>query len=103
VASRVVSIHFPPLGFQKLTVSSSAVGLTVPTTDPKAVVRSAHFTVETANIRMRYDGSDPTTDTGELLYVGDVVELSNIEMVSDVKFIAVSSDGVIQIHYHGEH
>ncbi len=102
MAFRVIPHHYPPLGFQKLTVSSSAVGLTVPTTPVGAIVRSAHFTVETNNIRMRYDGTDPDTSTGELLYVGDVVELNNITMLSDVRLIAVASDGLIQIHYHGE-
>jgi hypothetical protein len=50
---------------------------------------------------MKVDGNDPTTSDGILLYIGDEVELLNVQMINNCRLIAVTSDGLIQIHYFG--
>ena len=96
---RAFPASYSPLGFQKLTVSSSSVGFTLPTQPP--FVRSVLFTVETANIRMKISGAVATTSDGLLLKDGDIVELSNTEMIKNCQLIAVSSDATVQIEYLG--
>ena len=60
------------LGYSALTVSNTAVGFTYP--------QGAHglmATVESANVRWRADGTDPTSTTGHLLSVGDIFTLDS--------------------------
>lgn len=100
MTQRVIPTYYSPVagsaGFQKLTVSTSAVGFTLPS---DVIVRSVIFTVETNPIRMKVNGENPTSTDGILLYVGDEVELTNTEMITNCKLIAQSSDGIVQIHY----
>lgn len=98
MTTRVLPSYYSPTGFQKLTVSSSAVGFTLPTT---VQTRAVIFTVETNQIRMKVDGNDPNATDGILLYVGDEVELTNVQMINNCKLIATGSDGLVQIHYFG--
>jgi len=95
---RTLPSYYSPTGFQKLTVSSSSVGLTIPVA-PQC--RAVIFTVESNQIRMRVDGSAVTATDGILLYVGDVVEVLNVDMINNCRLIAVGSDATIQIHYFG--
>lgn len=99
MTTRVLPSYYSPTGFQKLTVSSSAVGFTLPTSVPQT--RAVIFTVENNPIRMKVNGDDPTTTDGILLYVGDEIELTNVDMINNCRLIAQSSDGLVQIHYFG--
>lgn len=96
---RAFPAYYSPLGFQKLTVSSSSVGFTLPTQPPH--VRAVLFTVESANVRMKVSGAVATTTDGLLLKDGDIVELLNTEMIKNCQLIAVSSDATVQIEYFG--
>ena len=96
---KVLPLFYSPLGFQKLTVSSSAVGPTKPTVTP--TVRAITVTVETNSIRYRIDGSDPTTTDGHLLYDGDVLDITNVNSVNSLKMIAAGSDATVQITFYG--
>lgn len=49
-------------GFEQITVAAAALSLTVP-----ANARAAVMVVETAAIRYRLDGTDPTVDIGVLV------------------------------------
>ena len=96
---RALPVYYSPTGFQKLTVSSSSVGFTLPTT---LQTRAVIFTVEDAQCRMKVDGNAPTTTDGILLYVGDVVELTNVDMINNFRAIrTTSTDATFQIHYFG--
>ena len=97
--TKVLPLFYSPLGFQKLTVSSSAVGFTLPSVVP--TIRAVTVTVETNSIRYRLDGTDPDTSTGHLLYDGDVFDITNVNSILAFKAIAVSSDATIQITYFG--
>ncbi len=96
---RAFPTFYSPLGFQKLTVSSSAVGFTFPSVS--IPIRAVHLTVENADARYKVDGNSPTSTDGERLYDGDAVELTNVDMIKNFKAIAVSTDALFQIHYFG--
>jgi hypothetical protein len=99
VSIKVLPLFYSPLGFQKLTISTSAVGFTKPAVTP--TVRAVTVTVETNNIRYRIDGSDPDATTGHLLYDGDVLDITNVNSINSFKAIAVGSDATIHITYYG--
>lgn len=99
MSTKVLPLFYSPLGFQKLTVSSSPVGFTFPSVTP--TIRAITVTVETNSIRYRLDGSDPDTSTGHLLYDGDVLDITNVNSLKNFKAIAVTSDATIQITYYG--
>lgn len=95
---RVTIGNLKPCGFQKLTVSSAAVALTVPTTDDGITARTAAIVCESNDVRWRDDGVDPDSSTGMLL-------TANSDMIYDAKlpelrFIRVSADAVIDIAYY---
>lgn len=95
---RSYPVFYSPTGFQKLTVSGTAISFTVPTT---IVTRAVVFSVETDQIRFRVDGSDPDSTTGVILSPGDVVEITNVDMINNFTAIRVNTDAILQIHYFG--
>lgn len=95
---RALPTFYSPIGFQKLTVSDTAVGFTLPATP---VTRAVVFSVESDQIRFRVDGSDPDSTTGILLSAGDIVEITNVDMVNNFTAIRVTTDATLQIHYFG--
>lgn len=99
MSTKVLPLFYSPLGFQKLTVSSSAVGFTKPSVVP--TIRAVTVTVETNSIRYRIDGTDPDSSTGHLLYDGDVLELTNVNSINSFRAIATGSDATVQITYYG--
>lgn len=98
MTTRVLPSYYSPTDFQKLTVSSSPVGFTLPATPQ---TRAVIFTVENNPIRMKVDTGTVSATDGLLLYVGDEVELTNVEMINNCRLIAQSSDGLVQIQYFG--
>lgn len=88
-----------PKGYQQLTVSSTAVGLTLP--NPSC--NGAIITIETqGDIRWRDDNVAPDANTGHLCYAGNqVVELTNHVQVTQFQAIrAGSSDVTMNITYY---
>ena len=97
---RAFPIYFSPItdGYQDLTVSNSAVGLTLPTS---LTPRAAVITVESDQVRFTLDTTTPTSSKGHLLNVGDMLELANTEMLSNARFIRVTTDATLRITYFG--
>jgi hypothetical protein len=87
----------PPLGYEQLTVSNSAVGLTV----PAKPVRMAVVVVESNTIRFRDDGTNPTSTVGTPV-VANVTILICGRAVDTFKAIRVSGDAVLNIAYYGQ-
>jgi hypothetical protein len=83
-----------PVGFQKLTVSSTVIGLTVPAGTVRAMIA-----VESQAIRFRDDGT-PTASDGYPLAAGATIELYG-ESITGFKAIRQSSDATLQILYYG--
>lgn len=84
------------VGYESLTVTDTAGGLTRPNGRAKSYVGR----VETADIRYRGDGTAPTSGEGVLLQVGDIFVLNDSE-IDRTKFIRKgSTSGVIRGHYY---
>lgn len=88
----------------QLAVSSSAVGLTIPTeTAPGGATRNknvsyATIRCATANVRWRDDGTDPTASVGMPLSVGE--ELVYDGNPAAIKFIRQSADATLDISFY---
>jgi len=66
--------------FETITVSTTAVGLTGAKVQPSdaAPAKAAYMTVAGADIRYRYDGTDPTASVGHLLKDGNAIRLAGV-------------------------
>lgn len=87
------------IGFQSLTVGSTATAFAVA---QYAGVVYARYTVDTADVRVRLDGTAPTLTSGELHEsdTGQVYELHGARMVANTKLIrATGSDGKVNVHF----
>lgn len=88
--------------YEAITVAAVAIGFTAstrsPSNDPAAV--RAVCTLETAQIRYRYDGTDPTAAEGHLLNPGDVLVLEGAESLSRFRAIRTgASSGTLRVTY----
>ena len=95
--------YFSPISKQVLTVSSSAVGLTIPTTPQvRAILLTVEHTVSnTDTLRHWKTGDDPTTSEGQLLYSGDILEITNVSAISNLRLIASGNDMKVMVEYYG--
>ena len=86
------------VGFEQLTISNVALGLTVPDKTMYAV-----FQLETNNIRMRFDGTNPTAAIGHLLTTTDnILQMAGREIILRTKVIrAGGADGILNVSYFG--
>lgn len=81
--------------FETVTVAATAIGITSSVHSPstgKAAVR-AFLSLESGQVRYRYDGTDPTSAVGHLLQAGDAIELegdTNIRNFRAIRTGAVS-------------
>lgn len=94
-AIQMVSGTSTPVASQAFTVSSSAVGVTTPFTYP--LVKIVTFDVQSANVYVRWDGTDPTAAAGggHLLVSGSAYTWDATQFNS-AKFIrSASTDAVI--------
>ena len=86
--------------FQQLTISSVAVTLTA-----TVGLNNAHravITCETNPIRFRYDGTNPTSTVGHILYPADKLILEgrvNISNFSAIRASTATDDAVLMITY----
>lgn len=88
-------------GYEAITVSDSAVGLT---DSVYSTSTSALITVEANAIRFRVDGVNPAADEGHVLEAGDVLKLTSADELQRIRFIRRdSSDGTIRVTYFTGH
>jgi hypothetical protein len=83
-----------PIGYQHITSLSAAAGLTIP-----AGARRAMITVSAQTVRLRSDGTDPTTSVGFPIPVGTVLMFEG--NLSRLKFIEAVSGGILDVLYFG--
>ena len=85
-----------PTGYQKLTVSNTAVGLTIPINSNRALI-----VVETASIRWRDDGTSPTSTDGIQIFQNQSLELDGGKCLSQFKAIKTGdTDATLHINYY---
>ena len=75
------------IGYEKLAVADSAVGLA---SIPSMATR-AYIQCDTAAVRFRYDGTDPTTAEGTLIAADGSITLKGEDVLGAVKFIRTTS------------
>ena len=71
------------IGYEKLAVADSAVGLA---SIPSMATR-AYIQCDTAAVRIRYDGTAPTTAEGTLIAADGSVTLKGEDVLDSVRFI----------------
>ena len=101
---QVHEASFLGFAYESLTVAATAKIMTVATYKP-ATTESSHakrafITVETAQVRYRYDGTDPTSSEGHILNVNDVLILTGIGNLSKFRAIRTGgTSGVLKVTY----
>jgi len=89
-----------PVDYQALTVSTSAVTLTIP-----AGANSCVITVENATVRYRSDGTAPTSTVGAAFYQNASAAFKGLALMKALQFIRISTatgDATLTINYYGE-
>lgn len=88
--------------FEALTVSTAAVAITSTTIRPAGAPFQNNFCtayVGGANVRFRFDGTDPTTSVGAIASDGDTISIDNTEQATAIRFIRDGgSDATLEIH-----
>lgn len=98
-AGNVIGGGSDAYAYESVTVADSAIGLTSNTYDDSI---KAELTLETAQIRVRKDGTDPTSDEGHLVEVGDTIVLNSAADLATFKAIRTgSTSGVLKVTYSG--
>ena len=87
--------------FESITVANTAIGFTAAiigsTTD---IVTEVDCTLETAQIRFRVDGTDPTSTEGHILNVGSSIKLTNRAEIAKFKAIRTgAASGALKCSY----
>jgi len=80
------------------TVSTTATSLPTPATD----VMGAIITIETDDVRMRFDGTDPVSggsDGSTPMKKDSVWEITGRDFVAAMRFVRVTSDAFVSAAY----
>lgn len=86
-----------PFAYESKTIAATAVGLTAGTYDDAT---HAEMTLETAQIRIRSDGTSPTTTEGRLVEVGDTISLKSAAQIAAFTAIRTGgTSGVLKVEY----
>lgn len=87
--------------YEALSVAGAAVSLTagkLAVADKAKCIR-VWITSETADIRYRLDGGDPTTSVGHLLIAGGTLEVEGQTNLERFSMIAVSGTASVRVSY----
>ena len=101
----IIESEFQTVGYEAITVSSTAIGFTaakiLPTTgDFKAHRCQAVFaTLETDSIRFTLDGTTPTNLIGHLLTSGQNLTIRNAVDIVNFRAIRVTSDASLKVTF----
>jgi len=105
VTVAVVGLHAQRVTYESITVAGTAIGLTDaiirPPGEPQQTACEGRL--ETAQVRYRFDGTNPTASEGVLLEVGDILSLRGTTNL--VRFRAIrtgGTSGVLKIHCYQE-
>lgn len=101
LAMPVAAISY--LAFETVTVGATSIGFTNATIvetagHPAATIATCRL--ETAEIRVRYDGTAPTATVGMLLEVGDTMTVTGSDVLRNFRAIRTTAvSGVLDCHY----
>ncbi len=94
-------MEFKAFAHEALSVSGTSTPFTAATwKNPSSgsAARKALVTVETATVRWRCDGTDPTASTGHQLGAGQSMEVWGDDM-NRIEFIRETSDATVRVTY----
>ena len=95
--NKTFSLSAQGKGYESITVGAAAVGLTAATYAGK---QGCFITLETTNVRFRYDGTNPTAAEGHLFYIGQSLHFLNSAVLSKIKFISTGANATIRVTYY---
>lgn len=90
------------LAYEAVTVAAAAVGFTTTYLDHATYghCRAVFCTLETAQIRFRLDGTDPTSSEGHLLEAGQTLTLENPGDIKNFSAIRTGANsGTLRVSY----
>lgn len=76
--------------YESITVAATAIGITAAILNPvggQTQQSACSLRLETAQIRFRFDGPDPTAAEGTTLEIGEVLDISNNADARRIRFI----------------
>jgi len=95
-----VTEHTHEYDFENLTVADTAVGLTASKWQVVPYPQEVWIVAETAPLRYRMDGTNPTTTIGQLLLPTDLLVIKGYTNISKLKFIRqTATSGAINVSY----
>ena len=100
LAGTVPSAQRRTITYESITVAGTAIGITATVTNPAGLPQQTGCTarLETAQIRYRFDGTDPTASEGMLFEVGEVLNIASNEDARTIRFIRTgATSGVLKI------
>ena len=88
------------LSYEEITVSNAVIGFTPALLIAFPQPKGAVLTLETAAIRWRVDGGDPSGTVGHLMSVGDSIVIHGPNNMPNFKaFRDTAVDGVLRVSY----
>jgi hypothetical protein len=101
--NQVIAGIFQPYDFESVTVADTAKALTASKYQDGANIDSNSkrgatrvvITVETAQLRYRYDGTDPTSAEGHILNINDVLVLVGPDAISRFRGIRTGGTSAV--------
>ncbi len=89
-----------PFDFETITVADTAIGLTASKLASSPKPKKVFITVETAEIRYRYDGTAPTDTVGHLTLPNDILTFEGFSQLNNIKFIrTTATSATLQVSY----
>ena len=86
-----------PYDYESITVADSAIGLT---SAKFLLAQSVEMTLETAQIRVRFDGTNPSSSEGHIIDVGSVIHLNEASQLSRFNAIRTgAASGGLKVTY----
>ena len=97
MSSVVTDLEPTPFAYESITVAATAIGCTSSTYSDAT---KAEMTLETAQIRIRIDGTAPTASEGHIVEISDIVTLTSASQISQFKATRTGgTSGVLRISY----
>ena len=87
--------------YESVTVATTALGITAAIRNPagRPPQTACQMRLETAQVRFRWDGTDPTSTEGQLLDVGDLLTVRGAAFMAAFRAIRTGgTSGVLKIH-----
>jgi len=84
-------IVLKPGAVTSVTVSSTTAALTTPDTETVGAI----LTIETGDVRMKWDGENPSASAGALMKADSVWEVTGRDLLVAMRFYAVTVDALV--------